>query len=74
MSALNILTLPRCAILTTDAASYNADTGVVAGFGVKQAAIASWPGVLAIRGTALATLYIRTVGWKRFSWARATLL
>jgi hypothetical protein len=50
MSALNILRLKNCAIMTTDAATYDVDSGIVRGFGIKQAAVASWPGVIGVRG------------------------
>ena len=51
MSALNILRLKDCAIMLTDAATYDIDTGVIGGFGLKQAAIASWPGAIGVRGS-----------------------
>jgi len=55
MSALNVIVQRDRVVVVTDAAAYDANSGIVMGFGVKQAAIASWPGALATRGAALAT-------------------
>jgi hypothetical protein len=50
MSALNTIKFPGAVVVITDAASFNVDTGVLISLGVKQSAIASWPGVVATRG------------------------
>jgi hypothetical protein len=67
MSALNIIKFfPSSAVvMVTDAGSFNVDSGELISLGVKQAPVASWPGVVATRGAPLATpLYGHLLGLK----------
>src|SRR5262245_18497962 len=65
MSALNVVKLRDRVIVVTDAASYSADSGIVMGFGVKQATLPHLPAVIGVRGAPLAVAqYAHFLGFR----------
>jgi hypothetical protein len=66
MSVVNVVCQPQCAIVLTDGATYSAD-GIIRGLGQKVFTATSWPGLVAGRGTAIATVILgQALSW-RFS-------